>query len=251
MSLRLQKLESGNWQVVYKDRDDSLRSITADSGKVDDLIKILQDLEAVGFVSDAPSSLDLANFGLDDPQRRIVLRESDGSRYFLQLGQLDSANNLIYASTSLAATVYQVRPFVLAATSLSPLRFRDRRILPLPGAANLLAIEWLARSDEDESMIRRLQGSDLEASPLAARARGFEVGEFLREGFQDPWQRDASSVVEWTSILRFMYRLPGDPADSDPRVEELFLSERRGGTTQFAASRSEDVIFTLPLNFYG
>lgn len=249
LSLRLQKLESGNWQVVYKDGEDTLRSITADLERVEDLIRILTELEALGFVTDAPSAADLSNFGLDNPQRRIVVRESDGTRYFLQLGQLDAQSNLIFANTSLAATVYQVRPFVLSATSLSPLRFRERQLSPLPAGAVLTGLEFWQRESADEpaAMVARLAGDDLQNAGLAQRARGFPVSEFVQQGVTDPWTRDSSTVIEWRHELRFLYRMPNDADTDGPRFVSYLLSDRIGGTTRFAASPADEVIFTLTI----
>lgn len=249
LSLRLQKLESGNWQVVYKDEEDTLRSITADLARVEELIQILMDLEALGFVTDAPSSADLVNFGLDNPQRRVVMRETDGSRSFLQLGQLDAEANLVFANTSLAATVYQVRPFVLSATSLSPLRFRARILSPLPAGGVLVGLElWQRATDAAQSeLIARLQGEALQDSGWMQRSRNFPVGEFVRQGVEDPWMRDANTQIEWLQELHFLYRLPNESEQDEVRVATYLLSDRIGGTTRFAANLADQVIFTLPL----
>ena len=123
LTTTLQQMENGRWQVLHTNSDGQLVSQPADLSIIGNTRKLLAELEAVRFVSDAPSETDLERFGLDEPQREIMLRNNSGSGIKLSIGgiSLDSGESLLYATTSAQASVFLLRPRVLSSIPLTPI----------------------------------------------------------------------------------------------------------------------------------
>ncbi|KAF0094206.1 MAG: hypothetical protein E1N59_2097 [Puniceicoccaceae bacterium 5H] len=256
----LQKLENGTWQVLFDQPVDGLQSSPADPEILADVIDALEELEAVSFVTDAPAEADLQRFGLQQPQRIVTLRrEGQEEPLVLRLGTLADDRNVIYAQTNQAATVYQVRPSILYTLPLSPLHYRDRTVQQLPASVEIRRMR-LVQDANDAVVFERELGDAaswqalevLEDEPdrtlietLRNQFRSFEVRSYLRRGFQKPFQLDAETVIPWDFRLEADVTQPGS-SDAPTRTVVYYLSQRRGGTTQYAASPDADLIFTLP-----
>ena len=67
--LRLQKLETGNWQVIATTPGRDIQPRRAEAAYVDSLLRILSQLRALDFAMDNPSPADLGQLRLNNPQR--------------------------------------------------------------------------------------------------------------------------------------------------------------------------------------
>ena len=152
-STTLQQLENGEWQVLYTEEEGALRTLPADQERVGELSDLLRTMEAVKFVSDAPSETDLERYGLATPQRRLSLRKASGETVSLLIGGVSSEEEgtLFYAATNQSASVFLLRPHILARIPLNPWYYRDRTLQVLPDRAVVTHIR----------LIETEKGSDL------------------------------------------------------------------------------------------
>jgi len=247
----LQKLESGAWQVVYTDANGGLLTLPADATRVNELLAALTGLEAVRFVTEAPSESDLANFGMRDPQRILTVRgDFEGGERVLRLGDFELESGNVYASRGNAPTVFLVRPFVVHALKLAPMAYRERALETLPSAAEIQAFRVVEIDADGERVIfdSTAPATDIPATSintLRAYLRSFRVDTFVRDAFTDPFQLDADTEVQWRYRLEADVRLP-DAREGQARRIAYPLSRRIGGQVQFGGSPQANVIFTLP-----
>lgn len=253
-STTLQRLENGSWQVVYTDQNENLQTLPAESTVIDSLASDLKSLEAVHFVSDAPSESDLKEYGLQSPQRTLVMKQDEpGSKQvILKIGNLESEGNYLYASTNQTSTVYLIRPFILVRSPLNPLHYRERTMRDLPDSAEIRSINLRIR-DSGQTIIstdkeNEESSQDLELiKTLKSFVRNPEVDRFLKAEFEDPLQLDSEKEIPWEFVLEAEIRLPGSET-GETRNEQFFLSGRIGGTTQFVGSPSANLTGVLSLN---
>ncbi len=263
----LQRLEGGEWQVADTRREPQnagRRTRGAEREVVERIVRRLAELEAQRFVTEAPSSSDLANrYGLAPPQRTIRLHLPDGDEPLeLRLGHLDPEDNLVYARRSGMSTVFKVRPGILGLVPATPLHYRERSLTTLPQAARLTAFRIIDNTDGktvfERALIERLDSweavegaEDLGESGLRdsietvrRSLRRFTVRDYVAEEFTDPLRLDADTEIPWRYRIEAEIQLPGAP-DDEPRVDTYHLTERLGGRTQFGGSASANVVFTL------
>tara|TARA_B110000438_G_scaffold264210_2_gene276709 strand:- start:1489 stop:3273 length:1785 start_codon:yes stop_codon:yes gene_type:complete len=263
LSINLQKLESGRWQLITSGDDSTLRTLTADSGIVRDLIIRLSSIEALQFISDAPSEADLDRFGLASPQRTVRIRLESDESYELLLGDLDltalspEQSNRLFVSTAANSTVYQTTASILAYTPLGSLHYRERITEALPTGAKVTALRLLEIGSstpllettllDDGSMQSDGTLSEAESKALLALSKAFRrfpVQRFISEGFTDPLKLDAETELKWRFAIEADIQLSG-AASAETR--RYVLTERLGGRTQFAGSEALDLVFVLPL----
>lgn len=264
LSLNLQKLESGLWQLVTSGGNSTLRTLTADPRIVRDLIVRLASMEALQFVSDAPSEADLERFGLASPQRTITIRLEDDSSYELVLGDLDlngsgtEQSNRLFVSTAANSTVYQTTASILAYTPLGALHYRERIAEALPTGAEIKALRLLdsdvaepileAAFLEDGNMQSDGTLTEAESKALIALSKAFRrfpVERFISEDFTNPLQLDAETQLEWRFVIEADIQLNGA---TSAETKRYYLTERLGGRTQFAGSEALNLVFVLPLD---
>lgn len=265
----LERLESGEWQVADTLRapeNAGRRTRPAERGVIERTVRRLAQLEAERFVTEAPSSTDLAGrYGLAPPQRTIRLHLPDRDDPLeLRLGRLDPEDNLVYARRSGMSTVFKVRPGILGLVPTTPLHYRDRSLNTLPQAARLIAFRLVDTASQNTVFEHRFATEDdphasaetegLETPEAAAlRAsiatvkeslRRFTVRDYVAEEFTDPLRLDADTEIPWRHRLEAVIQLPGSP-DGQPREDVYHLTERLGGRTQFGGSAAANVVFTL------
>ncbi len=248
-STTLQQLENGAWQVLYTGPDGQLKAQPADSEAIENLKELLKTMEAVRFVSDAPSETDLARFGLANPQRRVTLRKANGATVELLIGGLgtETENTLFYASTNQSASVFLVRPHVLASLPLNPLHYRERVFRTLPESAEVRDVQLVERAT-GRDLLGELEGQvrdDLRAY-LRSYLRAITVDQFIDKPFADPLRLDSESSIEWPYLIRAEVRYPaGSPAQAG--TIELYLSKRLGGTMQYLGDPETGLVGSIPV----
>lgn len=248
LSTTLQRLENGAWQVLHTSSDGQLVSQPADLDIIENTRKLLAELEAVRFVSDAPSETDLARYGLDVPQRRITLRSGIGTGVELSIGGLsiDSEESLLYATTNEQASVFLLRPHVLGSIPLNPIYYRERTIRSVPETVEVTAMEIENLGNGAVMGISREQ-HPLQWTTMQAYLRKVEVSSFIRSKFATPLQLSADRTLEWKYKLHGTLRYPA-AAGGETREQKLtlYLSERVGGTTQYIGDAENGLVGILP-----
>ncbi|MFP4540876.1 MAG: DUF4340 domain-containing protein [Opitutales bacterium] len=263
--LNLQRLESGRWQLITTGEDGNLRTLPADTGVMRDLLNDLSSLQALRFVSDAPSNDDLARFGFETPQREVTVRLRSDRTLRLLLGDFvtdqlgDDRINRLYTKRGNNPSVYLSAASILQAVPLNPLHYRTRTVETLPSGAVIEAIRVRDLAADEVLLAGRLDpdGSiaplDPEAPPanvallgtLARAFRAFPAQRFIADSFTTPLRLDARTTIPWRFALEAEVRLSGGSGE-EQRIERYLLTERLGGITQFAAKEDLGLVFTLP-----
>ena len=257
LNVTLQKLETGAWQVLQMKAGGGLDSWPADPRITAEVIKELAGIEAQRFVSNAPSASDLKEYGLVEPQRRIVLR-SDTEKTLL-LGDLDVDENLIYAKLDAEPFVYKVETDLLHLLKVNALHYRQRVLEEQPRAARiqsiilrdleenytLLELSIDPNSETWTDVLKDRPEEEREAvHSLVANLRRFEVKDYLRNTFSDAFNLDAGKSLPWKFSLKADINLPGG-SEAQVLTRTYFFTERVGGTTQFGGSPHHHAVFTV------
>lgn len=249
LGLTLQRLESGTWQVLYTDEDKQLRSMPAAEEAVAGMKELLQTLEAVGFVTDAPSEADLSRFGLTEPQRILQVRDGNQDSLEFRIGGIftGQGQTLFYASTDKSDSVFLVRPYILSGLSLDPFSYRERTIRKLPATATV----------SDLTLVHRPSGlplpMDRDSPELAGEVfnalRAFieetRVERYLNRPFSDPLAFSDGRTIDWKYLVEASVQYPSNPGEVE--TIRLYLSERLGGTAQYVGDPLSGLTGFLPI----
>jgi hypothetical protein len=251
LSTTLQQLENGSWQVLYTDEGGALKTLPADPESVERLSDLMRTMEAVNFVSDAPAENDLARFGLTNPQRQLSLRKPSGETVSLQIGGVstEAEGTLLYASTNQSASVFLLRPHILAGIPLNPWYYRERTLPVLPERAVVTRLRLLERASGDD-LLEGAGSGEVEAVERAYRAleeylHTFRVESFISQPFEDPLPLGREQLIEWPYTLETEFELQSATAvDADKRT--LHFSVRLGGATQYVGDPQSTLVGRLP-----
>lgn len=256
-AVRLQKLETGAWQVMEKKAGKTLAPLPADAQTVARLLDSLSRLEAWRFVSDAPSGADLERFGFADPQR--LIRISGQTPLVLLLGEYDANEKIIYTKLEGANSIYGISPALLRDTQVNALHYRDRVLHVLPDAARIISLEVrdlreeaplfaLTLEDLEKGWGASMQGMDEAVARavlrLVASIRRLEVASYLSSAFTEDLHLDDQTPVPWRYAVRARVLLPGGGGNTE-RTYVLFFTERLGGTMLLGGSPELDSVFTV------
>jgi hypothetical protein len=240
----LQQLETGDWQVLSTDESGALKSHPADLGEVDQIKELLRTMEAVRFVSDAPSENDLIRFGLDEPQRTITLRTASGQAVVFTIGGVsrEDESTLLYATTDQSGSVFVIRPHILAKFPLNPLHYRDRTLFRLPESTTVTAVLLTDAASGDP-----LPLDEALESALGSYISEVKVNRFLDKPFADPIPLGEDRQVDWPYRLIALVAYPS-PATEGPDTYEFHISIRLGGTIQYIGDPQSGLVGTLPID---
>jgi hypothetical protein len=246
-TLTLQRLEAGaggnpGWQVVRSGGTAAANTPAADTAVIDRLIARLAELEAVNFVTEAPSSADLENWGFNQPERVITLTLGAGQPPLrLELGY-DRDRRVVHARIpgGDSTTIYEVRPEIVADASLQPLDYRNRLIRELPAAT--ARITRLRLTDEttkavllDQSLADPAPPPSAAVAELVRQLQSLRAERFVSDTF-GPTVRIDNADRPWRYRLELDVALAAGVGSTQTTTTTLMLSERTGGTIQFAGS---------------
>lgn len=240
--LRIQKLDSGAWQIAA-----SASPLRADPAVVERLLQRLQLLEAVRFASDAPSRPELENLGFNRPERVVAMQltspQGPASELVLELAQPGGGDSAVYARVTGQPFVYAVPADTLEQIPVAARFYRDRAIFNLPETVKITRL--VIRRADAPYAAPLLDHAVSDAAPPAAVAtllaalRDLRAKAIVREdypatipvdGVEKPWAYTLEATLE--------------PAGASGALK-LSLGERAGGATQLAGSASLGLVFTL------
>lgn len=251
-TVTLQQLEKrvetapDEWQVLERGARGDVETWQADLETVSATLEKLSDLEALAFVSDAPSRANEVSWGLSEPTTTVRVRGSSGLDMALLLGGLSSEPGMpmVYAKIDNAPFVYGVGAGALSAFPASALEYRDRQLVTLPDGSIVNSVRVFDVGDSSLVLSMQRQGAGepwvLEPGEFdadeekAAAVLGEELAHlrarvFLTSSFGEP------PNLKWAYRLVFTATAGGD--NGAERERELFLTERIGGTRQAAGMR--------------
>lgn len=259
--IRLQKIETGDWQVLESIGNGQIQPRRADTAIMQSLIQDLLQLRAKTFVIDAPNSVDLERLGFNEPRRSVTLQFDSEEPVVLELTHPENENEKLYARTDTKESIYEVerRP-TLQLLPLNTLHYRNRIIETLPTAAiikkltltNLITNETFLNleSDSQEDWVRvldQLNPQQSEAtSTLLSSLRKFVVKSYLSNIYSDAYQLDSEKSLPWTYALTAEVILPGGDTQQIRELKYVF-TDRLAGTMQVGGSEQHNVTFELGL----
>jgi hypothetical protein len=262
LQVRLQKLETGDWQVIESDTDASIQPHRADPQVIAKLINDLATLQASGFAVDTPTPADLDRLGFNQVRRRVTLSfGADNDDTTLYLAHPESENARLYARSNQAEYIYQVERFAsLRMLPLNALYYRNRTLETLPEAAHITALKleniatgetiFDKRLGSTESRWENALAENDETERLAILAllnsvRKFTVKSYLIDEYSDAYPLEAEKSLPWIFRLSAEILLPGDgTARSDTR--SYVFTKRLSGTIQVGGSELQNTIFEIP-----
>ncbi len=257
-SIQLEHLETGLWQL----KSDNGQTQGADEPVVEDLINDLSQIEALRFVSDAPSAADLERWGLQNPQRIVQLKGP--LLQTLMIGEKDTKNGLLYAKLQNSPSVYGIDSAFLEKIPLNPLHYRARflNLIPKTQPISSLSLYDLKtqkmlfthtlKSDEDsqsqwKNYLETLPQEGTAIEQLLNELHGFRVKFFLDGNF------NSLHVLNEDNILPWRYRLEAQSLSSAHDAAssniQLFFSERLDGQLQIGGDPHSGLTFALPQNW--
>ncbi|MFU8848422.1 MAG: DUF4340 domain-containing protein [Opitutales bacterium] len=260
--IRLQKIESGDWQVLKSAGNGEIQPRRADPEVMETLIQDLQQIRAKAFVIDAPNTVDLERLGFNSPRRVVELQFDAAESISLQLAHPEDENEKLYAKTKNRESVYEVerRP-TLQFLPLNTLHYRNRLLESLPKAALIRGLQLtnlktgknllnLRPQTEDEwiNLLDQMEAVQAEAvSALLQGLRQFVVKSYLSDQYSDGYQLDPEKKLPWAYRLRADILLPGGETDQTREIDYVF-TERLSGTMQIGGSAARNTIFELELD---
>jgi len=260
LMVRLQKLETGNWQIIESNKEAGIQPYRTDSTIVAKLIENLKNLRASGFAIDTPTPADLDRLGFNNPRRKIQMTLGN-KKTVLLLAHPENENEKLYARSNRAEYVYSVdRRSTLQIIPLNAAYYRDRTLEVLPEAARITRIQldnistnktifvYSLKNPNDlwlEALIDLPENEREAVFTLLDVIKKFNVKEYLMEGYREEYPLDDETKRPW------IYQLSADmllPDDEDGRSEtrNYMFTERFSGTLQVGASKLHDVIFATP-----
>jgi hypothetical protein len=259
--IRLQKLETGDWQVLESTEDSEIRPHRADPEIIQTLIDHLAGLRAIGFAVDAPSPTDNNRLGFNQPRRIVTLSLKNEEAISLTLAHPEDDENGLYARTTGADFIYEVdRQSTLNILPLNTRHYRIRSLDTLPQAAKISAIR-LSRIDTDQDVfnlslndaaadwVALLEMLDAKTAghieELLASVRTFRVDSYLLDRFEHSYPLNREKSLPWVYRLSATIQLPGGETDRE-ETREYFFTERISGTIQGGGSERHKSIFEIP-----
>ena len=258
--IRLQKLETGSWQVLLSGAGNGIEPHRADPGVLETLITDLRELRAVGFAVDAPAPADLERLGFDNPRRTVRLEFANGDTVDLRLAHPGDENEKLYARRGDNAFIYEVdRRQTLAQLPLNHLHYRSRVLEDLPEAAEVVSLE-LTRPGASEPLKRFAQPEDAGWEAVAATlpeteaaalkellrsVRRFRVREYRSDDYKaGGFALDPGEMLPWRLRLSAEILLPGGDA-SRTVTHDYDFTKRLSGTFRAGGARRHDVTFAI------
>jgi hypothetical protein len=259
--IRLQKLETGDWQVLESKGEDEIQPHRADPAIIEQLMNDLSSLRASGFAVDAPSPTDTERLGFNKPRRVITLGFAQGEPRIITLAHPEEDNEALYAKTNQADFIFQVeRRTTLQMVPLNTSYYRNRTLDTLPSAARISTLELTNLETGDvlfdyklpkdsirwDNLLEQLEG---ERSPhirvLLDAVRDFKVKSYLLDSYSEAYPVDSEKTLPWVFKLSATIQLPGGETYRTETREYVF-TKRLSGTIQVAGSKQHNAIFEIP-----
>lgn len=246
--LAIQRLEgdaaNNAWQLLARGTTDSAASpIPADPTMIERLLQRLSLLSATSFPNDAPTAADLENMGFNRPERSITLALSasaGGGQRTLDIG-MSADGGAVYARSGQQPYIYAIPADTLSAIPVSPLIYRQRLIQQLPDGARIVALKITDLADKTDLLDTRFTEANADAEALRDTLRTIRADLFIRDDMPGELAV-AGEIRPWKYRLVATVALTGGDG-TQSRSFTLLLTERLGGTTQFAGSPDFNVVF--------
>ena len=247
------------WQIVLRSEGgQGSQTLPADRGAVQRLLEQLSLLMAEKFKSENPTGADLEDWGFNRPLREVTLTVTGSTAPIVLRIGTDANRTTYYArvgtATEPGASIYQVTPEIERELSLSALTFRDRAVAePLPPSARIAALK-LTDLESKAVLFEATFNATGEAAPtprdpkaagvIVSALRALRAKEFLPGGFAEKIAV-AGAERSWRLQLDATIAVATAGGAEQTSPFSLLLTERLGGSTQFAGSKELNLAFFL------
>ncbi|MEO6245222.1 MAG: DUF4340 domain-containing protein, partial [Opitutaceae bacterium] len=247
------------WQIVLRsETGPGSQTLPADRASVQRLLEQLSLLMAVVFKSDAPTGADLEDWGFNRPLREVTITVSGSNTPMVLRIGTDARRTTYYArvgtATEPGTSIYQVSPEIEKELSLAALAYRDRAVTdPLPPNARIAGLK-LTDLETKAVLFETSFNAAGEATPAPREAkaagvvvsalRALRAKEFLPGGFAEKVAA-AGGECAWRYQLEATVAVPLAGSTEQTTPFSLLLTERLGGTAQFAGSKELNLVFSL------
>ncbi len=257
--LNLHRLESKGWICQSSAPEQlELASDEVDLAAIEGVLKALKTTQALSFVMDTPSELDLEAFGFHTPEARVTVDVGTYQKTLI-LGHYTEDHKRLYAKVGDSPSVYEVSAVMLECFPLDPLFYAKRTIFELAKDMELSLLE-LKRIHEDRSILSLhfVDGKTddlLSLLPQLSNNQRRNVSDFIqlvqtfktdrilsREFSQEGYHLDGR-WVPWEFALQCTFQ--SREAPHTQKVVSYFFSKRLGGTLQIGGSPTLACTFQL------
>jgi hypothetical protein len=254
--LTLQRLETGagalpSWRVVQGAGAAAANTPAADTAVIERLLVRLTELEAVAFLTEAPSGADVENWGFNQPERTITLALGAGQApRRLELG-FDRDRKVVRARLAGgdSPSIYEVRPEIIEDASLRPLDYRNRLIRELPSGGRITRLRLTQEANAavllDQNLADPAAPVPAVVADLLRQLQSLRAESFIADAF-GPTVRIDNTDRPWAYKLEMDIALVAGVGSTQTTTTTLMLSERTGGTVQFAGAEEFRAIWRLP-----
>ena len=240
--LSLHKLEDGRWEVILLDDEGEVSTRPGDVETIENFLYKLLSLEALTFVSDAPSEEDLKAYGFDQPRHSVTLSTMDGETVTLRIGHHADGVSGWYARRDNAPFVFTAEETIPLLLAPSPLRFRKRLLERLPQAIDIKDIRLM----DIDANSTKISLDNNQTKDIESFLRNFIAREIISEKYLPSGIRLRGQTIPWRYELQSDLALPGGEGDGNETLVYRF-TDRIGGQTWGGGSPSANLSFLIPI----
>jgi hypothetical protein len=255
------------WQLVRREGSQAPQTQPADSRTVRRVLEKLAQLSvketvangdtpaSSGFLNDAPTNEDLENWGFNRPERTVTLTlaGSPGAAaqsLKLELGTGAQRGPNVYARLGGSGSVYQVDAEILRELPVLPLVYRDRLLRELPAGAQITHLKLTEVASKavifDQAISADTKGDAVQK--LLEQLRTLRAKDFISDQFT-PTFSVAGEERPWKYQLEATIALVGGTAGAQTSTTLLSVSDRIGGTVQYAGSAEFGAVWQVEQPF--
>jgi hypothetical protein len=247
------------WQIIQRDNGaQAPQPVPADRAAVQRLLEVLTLLSAENFKSDAPTNADLEDWGFNRPEREVRLSLAGNPTPIVLTFGTDSATpRNVYARagtpTEPGSSIYTVKVDLSRELPVKALDWRDRAVREaLPPAAKFQSLKLTDLETKKAIYETTFQPDGAPATPplnpkalqdLIGQLRTLRARSFLQDGFTERITVNGEDRP-WRYLLETATTIAGGGSEVATPFS-LYVTERFGGSLQYAGSKELDLVFVL------
>lgn len=260
--LTLQRLENNDWQILTRDQENGIATVSGDRKTIEEILVWLNNLQAVpdtGFVNDAPSAPDLERYGLEVPRTTISITSKKYQNQDallpipvtenIQIGDLNPNNaNERYIKLKNRDFVYFIYDDLVSQLPNDAKRYQNRQVIKLKQdetissirLVNLATGEALFDSQTNQPYDNDIQRLKNELRNLRAKTIVFDniPESVVIANQQRPWAYELSMSVE------------SEQSEGKHTIDyQILVSELTGGPLLIGASQQKGYSFRFEQSF--
>lgn len=262
LTVRLNRLETGSWQVIQPKGDNEVKAHRVEDSIIHNLVTDLYHLRAKDFASDEPTPSTIGQLGFNNPRRTVTLSFGEGvDPIVLELAHPNNDNENLYARTKNSDYIYLVeRRATLDMFPLNELHYWKRVLGQLPKSAQIKAVRLKRLTTETmlldlnpaeagaswKELIDALPEDDRLALGIVLKwIREFRVDAYRADYFEEAYPLDANTELPWVYRLSVDISLPDGSETGQIESREYLFTERLSGTAQAGGSKAHNTMFDV------